>query len=77
MPLDVEADLVRHAPNGVGGGATRCLDTQELELDLIVKMLQRERSAAAIVSSKAVAFAGGGRRNIERIFSSAIALSRR
>ena len=61
MPLDMlEADLVGLWSDGVGGGAPRRLDTQGLEVRFDRKGVATRRPAAAIVSSNAVAFAGGG-----------------
>jgi hypothetical protein len=78
MPLDVfEADLVGLGSNGVGGGAPRCLDTQRLKFDLILKMLQRDDPLRRSYLQMRWHSQAAGRCNIERISSSPIALGRR
>jgi hypothetical protein len=55
----LEADLVGFAQIGADGAAPRCLDARtEIRCDR--KRIATRRSTAAIVSSKAAAFSGGG-----------------
>ena len=78
MPLDVlETDLVGLAQSGVGGAASRCLDAQGLEFDLIVKVLQRDDPLRRSYLQRRWHSQAARRCNIERTSSSAIALSRR
>jgi len=76
MPLDLlGADLGVHKDSA--SAATRCLDARGLELDLIVRMLQRDDPSRRSYLQRRWRSQAVGRCNIERATSPAIALSRR
>jgi hypothetical protein len=75
MPLDlVGAAIV--GPDRKAGAAPRCVDAHGLELDLIVKVLQRDDPLRRSYLQRRWHLQAAGRCN-ERTTSSAIALSRR
>lgn len=78
MPLDVvEPDRIGLARNRVGGGASQCVYGQGLELDLVVKVLQRDDPLRRSYIQRRWHSQASGRCNIGRTFSAPIALSRR
>ena len=78
MPLDMlDADLAGLWNDGVGGGAPRRLDTQRLEFDLILRVLQRDDPLRRSYLQMRWHSQAVGRCNIELTSSSPIALSRR
>ena len=78
MPLDMfDADLVGLWSDGVGGGAPRRLDTQRLEFDLILRVLQRDDPLRRSYLQMRWHSQAVGCCNIEHTSSSPIALSRR
>ena len=77
MPLDVlEADRVGLAQTGDGGAALRCLDTQGVKYELIVRLLQRDDPLRRSYLLKRWQSQAGGRCDIEAS-SSATAPNRR
>ena len=78
MPLDLLGAALGEPAQKDGAGATsRGFDVQVLELDLIVKVLQRDDPSRRSYLQKRWHVQAVGRCNIERMASSAIALSRR
>ena len=66
MALDVpEADFVWLAQNGADVAAPRCLDAQELEFDVIVKVLPRDDPLRRSYLQRRWQASAVGRRNIE------------
>jgi len=77
MPLDLLGALEGPVQIDVSGVAPRDLDAQGLELDLIVKVLQRDDPSRRSYLQRRWHAQAMERCNIERTTSPAIALSRR
>ena len=78
MPLDLlEAALVGPVHKDAADAAPRCLDARGLELDLIVRILQRDDPSRRSYLQRRWRSQAVGRCDIERTASTAIALSRR
>ena len=78
MPLELfGAALVGPTHKDTACAAPQCLDAQGLELDLIVKVLQRDDPSRRSYLQRRWHSQAVGRCSIERMTSPAIALSRR